>query len=187
MEICGWIRSSPRVLHGHCSIRTTQTVLSPLPLVSVHNKQLSSQTTTLMYLGFISSIPLRISVTRHGSCAADRKPRNAVCRPCRRICAPKAVLDLVEPSTALSLLAVEEDITRRVFLGGIGIILSGIVGVFIVFLLIKDRLEEVSASHIAINTFTTPCSTFLVDMANCLHRHYLYLWRILTVIHVYPA
>lgn len=59
------------------------------------------------------------------------------------------MLGVMGSDMAISLIVAEQDVTGRIFLGGIGIMLSGIVGVFVVFLLIKDKLDVVSASQVA--------------------------------------
>lgn len=56
---------------------------------------------------------------------------------------------------SIMLLTVEEDLTRRIFIGGIGLMLSGIVAVFVVFFLIKDNLDEVSCDMFLFVLFLT--------------------------------
>lgn len=132
------------------SVSVVETVALSFPpeflFIAQHGTQSSA---TLMFQAFVSATAMRFPVARPCPFTVRRKSLSAACRPYKKVRPPKAMLGVMGSDMAISLIVAEQDVTGRIFLGGIGIMLSGIVGVFVVFLLIKDKLDVVSASQVA--------------------------------------
>lgn len=62
----------------------------------------------------------------------------------KRIRGPTALVGSTNIINSVPVLLADDDLTRRIFLGGIGIIMSGLVGVFVVAWLIRNNIDEVS-------------------------------------------
>lgn len=99
---------------------------------------------------FISGSPVKLArrALSSGFCVSSKRTSSFrdVAAKKRSRQTPKVVVSQLHPgvlSSTVTLLA-DEDVTRRIFIGGIGIILSGIVGVFVVAWLIGDKLGVVS-------------------------------------------
>lgn len=125
-----------------------------------------------MQSGFISSTPVLIESSSwlHGRTRQRVFPRFATANLRKRCRSPVALASNALISQSIPLLLAEEDLTRQIFVGGIGIIMSGIVGVLIVSLLIRNNMEEVSNQRI---TLPRGSDRFAATGSSCLTRLFI--------------
>ncbi|CDF34113.1 unnamed protein product [Chondrus crispus] len=122
--------------------------------------------------GFILSTPVLIESPSwlHGRTQQRVLPRFAAVNLRKRCRSPVALASNALISQSIPLLLAEEDLTRQIFMGGIGIIMSGIVGVFIVSLLIRNNMEAVSNQR---NTLPRGSDRFAATVSSCLTRLFI--------------